>query len=108
VTLLEVGEYGRSWPDWHMGPEQAVAAHQMLQGRVLLPVHWGLVNLAFHTWTEPIERAVVAADKARVTILQPRPGESVEPEARPEPARWWPDLPRRTAEENPIVSSQME
>jgi L-ascorbate metabolism protein UlaG (beta-lactamase superfamily) len=108
VTLLEVGEYGRSWPDWHMGPEQAIAAHQMLQGRVLLPVHWGLVNLAFHAWTEPIERALVAAQKAGVTITQPRPGESLEPEARPEPSRWWPDIPRQTAEQSPIVSSQLE
>ncbi|ATB29974.1 MBL fold metallo-hydrolase [Melittangium boletus] len=108
VTLLEVGQYGRPWPDWHMGPEQAILAHQMLRGRVLLPVHWGLVNLAMHTWTEPIERALVAARSAQVTIAQPRPGESLEPEARPEPSRWWPDLPRQTAEQNPIVSSQME
>jgi L-ascorbate metabolism protein UlaG (beta-lactamase superfamily) len=109
VTLLEVGQYGQGWPDWHLGPEQAIAAHQLLQGRVLLPVHWGLVNLAPHTWTEPLERSLVAADKARVRILQPRPGESVEPEAPPaEVSHWWPDLPRHTAEQDPIVSSQME
>ncbi len=108
VTLLEVGQYGKPWPDWHMGPEQAVAAHRMLRGRVLVPVHWGLVNLAPHTWTEPIERALVAARTAEVRITQARPGESLEPEAPPAPTRWWPDLPRQTADENPIVSSQME
>ena len=27
VTMIEVGQYHRAWPDWHIGPEQAVAAH---------------------------------------------------------------------------------
>ena len=40
LTMIEVGQYGRSWPDWHMGPEQAVRAHQLVRGRVMLPVHW--------------------------------------------------------------------
>ena len=56
-TLIEIGQYHRAWPDWHIGPEQAIEAHTMLRGRVLLPVHWGLFRLAYHGWTEPIERA---------------------------------------------------
>ena len=23
VTMIEVGQYNRAWPDWHIGPEQA-------------------------------------------------------------------------------------
>ena len=26
VTMIEVGAYGADWPDWHIGPEQAVLA----------------------------------------------------------------------------------
>ncbi|HEY1101478.1 MAG TPA: MBL fold metallo-hydrolase, partial [Myxococcota bacterium] len=59
VTMVEAGQYGKSWPDWHLGPEQAVTAHQMVRGKVLLPIHWGLWVLAMHGWTEPMERVLV-------------------------------------------------
>jgi len=107
VTMIEVGAYGRAWPDWHLGPEQAVVAHQMVEGRVLLPVHWGLFDLAFHGWTEPIERVLVAAKASGVTAVVPRPGESVEPGAAKALARWWPDLPWQTAAQYPIVATKM-
>jgi L-ascorbate metabolism protein UlaG (beta-lactamase superfamily) len=107
VTLIEVGQYNGAWPDWHIGPEQAVQAHQLLQGRVLLPVHWGLFTLAAHGWTEPIERVLAAAATSGQRVLVPRPGQSVEPAAPPPFERWWPQLPWKTAEQDPIVSTQL-
>lgn len=107
LTLIESGQYHRAWPDWHIGPEQAVLAHQVLRGRVMLPVHWSALALAYHGWTEPIERVLAAADKAGVKVLTPRPGESVEPEIAPATARWWPKLPFQTAQENPVVSTKV-
>jgi len=108
LTMIEVGAYGRGWPDWHIGPEQAVRAHGWLRGEVLLPVHWGLFDLAAHGWTEPIERVLVAAEAADVTVVSPRPGGSFEPSSPPEQQRWWPKLPWRTAEEAPIVSTKVD
>ena len=58
--MSEIGQCGQAWPDRHLGPEQAVRANQLVKGRVMLPVHWGLFTLAYHGWTEPIERARVA------------------------------------------------
>jgi L-ascorbate metabolism protein UlaG (beta-lactamase superfamily) len=107
LTIIEVGQYGRGWPDWHLGPEQAVRAHQMVGGRVMLPVHWGAFALAFHGWTEPIERALAAGSAAGVTVLAPRPGQPIEPTAPPPLDRWWPNLPWKTGLEDPIVASQM-
>jgi L-ascorbate metabolism protein UlaG (beta-lactamase superfamily) len=107
LTMIETGQYGRGWPDWHLGPEQAIRAHGMVRGRVMLPVHWGKFVLAYHGWTEPIERALVAAARAKVPILSPRPGQSVEPEAPPAPERWWPKVPWQTAAEAPIVATQV-
>jgi len=107
LTMIEVGAYGQAWPDWHLGPEQAVRAHRMVRGKVMLPVHWGLVNLAYHGWTEPIERVLVAADKRGVTVVSPVPGASFEPSSPPPVSRWWPDLPWRTAEEYPIVATKV-
>jgi L-ascorbate metabolism protein UlaG (beta-lactamase superfamily) len=105
LTMIEVGTYAQSWADWHLGPEQAVDAHLILGGSALLPIHWGLFNLSTHAWTEPMERVLVAAEDRGVTVLGPRPGESVEPSHPPELRRWWPDLPWRTAEAYPVVSS---
>ena len=107
LTMIEVGQYNRAWPDWHIGPEQAVAAHGMVHGKAMLPMHWGLFRLAPHGWTEPIERAVAAGAAAGATILTPKPGESLEPDPPPPVARWWPPLPWVTAAEAPIVSTQM-
>jgi L-ascorbate metabolism protein UlaG (beta-lactamase superfamily) len=108
LTMIEVGEYNRAWPDWHIGPEQAVRAHQMVRGSLMLPIHWGLFRLAYHAWTEPVERVLVAARAAGVTLAVPRPGQSFEPDAPPPLERWWPDLPWQTAQEHPVVSTQVE
>lgn len=108
LTLIEVGQYHRAWPDWHAGPEQAVRAHQLVRGAVFLPVHWGAFALAYHGWTEPAERALAAARAANVSIIIPRPGQSVEPSAPPPFERWWPDLPWRTGAQDPIVSTKLE
>ncbi|MES2125267.1 MAG: MBL fold metallo-hydrolase [Gemmatimonadota bacterium] len=105
LTMIEVGAYDAIWADVHLGPEQAVLAHQQVRGRVMLPLHWGMFDLALHGWTEPIERTLVAAANAGIRVTTPRPGESVEPALEPPSTRWWPALPWRTAEDAPVRSS---
>jgi L-ascorbate metabolism protein UlaG (beta-lactamase superfamily) len=107
LTMIETGQYHQAWPDWHIGPEQAVRAHGLLRGRALLPIHWGLFTLAYHGWTEPGERAAAAAKASDVTILLPKPGQSVEPETPSKAVRWWPNVPWTPGAEDPIVSTQM-
>jgi L-ascorbate metabolism protein UlaG (beta-lactamase superfamily) len=107
VTLIETGQYHAAWPDWHIGPEQAVLAHQWLRGKVMLPVHWGKFQLAYHSWTEPLERVLAAAERAHVQVIAPRPGQSIEPELAPPFVHWWPELPFQSAREAPIVSSRI-
>ncbi len=106
VTMLDAGAYAQAWADVHMGPEQSVDAHRMLKGRVLMPVHWGLFELAPHSWTEPIERMLVAAKQYDTTMVAPRPGDSFDPLAPPPVRRWWPRVKWRTAEEYPLYSSK--
>lgn len=107
LTLIEVGQYGRSWPDWHLGPEQAVRAHGWVRGKVMLPIHWATFTLAYHGWTEPIERTVAAAHADGVTLVAPLPGQSFEPSTPPPVTPWWPRLPWRSAKEDPIVATQV-
>ncbi len=105
LTMIEVGAYDALWADVHLGPEQAVLAHQLVRGDVMLPVHWGLFDLALHGWTEPIERVRVAAERASVRVATPRPGERVEPAALGAQERWWPSVPWRTLEQAPVWST---
>ncbi|MCY1033593.1 MBL fold metallo-hydrolase [Corallococcus sp. BB11-1] len=106
LTMIEAGQYGAGWPDWHLGPEQAVLAHRLVRGRLMMPVHWGLVTLANHSWTEPMERSQVAAKHDGVSITSPRLGQDFLVQAPPT-ERWWPDVPWQTAEQAPIVASQI-
>ena len=89
LTFIKIGAYGETWPDIHLTPEQALDAHTRLRGKLLLPIHWGTFNLAFHDWNEPAERIVTAARTANAALVVPRPGESVEP-GTPQPVQpWW-------------------
>jgi len=108
LTMIEVGAYNRAWPDWHLGPEQAVLAHRMLRGRAMLPIHWGLFDLAMHGWTEPIERTVVAAEAQDIRLLTPRPGQPFELDDSTELARWWPEVPWESAEEHAIEATSVD
>ncbi|MFI0938450.1 MBL fold metallo-hydrolase [Streptomyces sp. NPDC021020] len=81
------------WPDIHMTPDEGLRAHLDLQGGrpggVLLPIHWGTFNLAFHPWAEPAERTMLAARAAAQQSATPRVGQPFEPAACPAPDPWW-------------------
>jgi L-ascorbate metabolism protein UlaG (beta-lactamase superfamily) len=89
LTLIKIGAYGETWPDIHLTPEQAVDAQEKLRGKLLLPIHWGTFNLAFHAWDEPAERVVLAATKGGMQLVMPKPGESVEPAMARAVEPWW-------------------
>ena len=108
VTLIDSGAYNQLWADNHMGPEQAVKSHQLVGGKLMIPVHWGTFYLAPHSWIEPVERVVAAANAAGVQLATPRQGESIEPGPDIKVNRWWPGLPWRRAEDYPLVSSGLE
>ncbi|MBW2264301.1 MAG: MBL fold metallo-hydrolase, partial [Deltaproteobacteria bacterium] len=89
VTLMKIGAYDVAWPDIHLSPEQALDAHVSLGGRLLIPIHWGTFNLAFHDWFEPPERLVAEASRRSIGIAVPRPGQMVSPADPPPVDRWW-------------------
>ena len=74
----------------------------MVRGAVMLPVHWGLLALAPHAWTEPIERVLAESQRLGVRVITPAPGESVEPGRDSASVRWWPTLPWETARQSPV------
>ncbi|MFC5138968.1 MBL fold metallo-hydrolase [Actinomycetospora rhizophila] len=105
LTLMPVGAYADLWPDIHTTPEQAVAAHRDLRGRVMLPIHWATFVLGFHPWDEPAERALRAADEHGVELALPEPGRRLElPLTGPAAAPWWRGL-APTAEPFPVPTA---
>ena len=75
LTLLEIGAYNQLWKAIHMGPDGAAQAFQDMGGAgMLMPIHWGLFNLALHGWRWPIERLLQLADADGLRLWAPEPG----------------------------------
>lgn len=89
LTMLDIGAYENEWPWVHMGPENAIKAHKDLRGKLLMPIHWGTFPLAFHPWTEPIERLIKAAEKDETPLLIPAPGDVRDIADGVHNSRWW-------------------
>lgn len=93
LTLLEIGAFHPLWADIHLGPDGAARAYTALGGAragALMPIHWGLFNLALHGWREPIERMQQLAAQDGLTLFTPEPGLPTEPRtASPPAAHWW-------------------
>ncbi|MGZ5440998.1 MAG: MBL fold metallo-hydrolase [Thermoanaerobaculia bacterium] len=88
LTVIKIGAYGPTWPEIHVNPEEAVAMHLAVRGKLMLPVHWGTFNLAYHGWNEPPERLMNAAT-GRIAFVLPRPGDVVDVHDPPPVAKWW-------------------
>lgn len=107
ATMIQIGAYSEfwpknhtdstplpgPWPDIHMSPVQGVQAHLDLQqgepSGVLLPIHWGTFNLAFHPWAEPGEWTKAAADAVGQAVALPVPGQPFEPAGALPVEPWW-------------------
>lgn len=72
LTMLEIGASDPLWRDIHMGPEGAVRSFRALGGHgLLMPIHWGLFDLALHPWLQPIEMITAVED---LKLWSPTPG----------------------------------
>jgi L-ascorbate metabolism protein UlaG (beta-lactamase superfamily) len=90
MTFMECGQYDERWGAIHMMPEETVQAHLDVKGDIMIPIHWAAFSLAFHDWTEPIERVTKAAQQRGVVISTPKIGEPVIIGSAEYPASaWW-------------------
>ena len=94
LTMLEIGAFHELWRTIHLGPDGAIQAYEALGGQeragVLMPIHWGLFNLAMHAWRQPIERISALAAEKQIKLFVPEPGRPT-PFCRGEEVRtrWW-------------------
>lgn len=72
LVMLEIGAFDPLWAEIHMGPEGAVRSFRALGGQgMLMPIHWGLFDLALHHWKQPIEAVFAVRD---LKVWSPTPG----------------------------------
>lgn len=91
LVMLEVGAYNDLWKAIHMGPDGAIEAFTKLgSSGVLMPIHWGLFDLALHDWRQPIERVTELAAKRNIKLWSPVPGVPTEFQPNQElRSEWW-------------------
>src|ERR1700722_5963575 len=75
LTMLEIGAFNELWAAIHLGPEGAARAFEALGGQgLMMPIHWGLFDLALHAWRQPMELMLELADKRGIRLWAPEPG----------------------------------
>lgn len=79
VTMLEIGAFNELWQSIHMGPDGAAKAFQAMGATgLLMPIHWGLFDLALHGWRQPMERMLEVAQQQGLKLWSPEPGAPTE------------------------------
>ncbi|WP_317896567.1 MBL fold metallo-hydrolase [Aurantibacillus circumpalustris] len=89
LSILECGQYNKSWPNIHMMPEETAQAAIDIKSNVLLPVHWGKFTLAMHDWDEPINRLTKKAEELNLKVATPKIGEPLVFEKPMPSEKWW-------------------
>jgi L-ascorbate metabolism protein UlaG (beta-lactamase superfamily) len=91
LTMLEIGAFNELWKNIHMGPDGAARAYAALGGPeragLLMPIHWGLFDLALHGWRQPIERLTEIVVEEKWPVFAPEPG--LPTEVAPVQSDWW-------------------
>ncbi len=89
LALLEIGAFDPLWHEIHLGPDNALLAARELRAQCLMPIHWGLFNLAFHAWDQPPERLTEVAATAGMPLFVPEPGCPAEFTGAAANSLWW-------------------
>jgi len=92
IAFLENGAYNKDWKFVHQLPEEGVQASLDLRSKAMIPIHWGMFDLALHTWYEPIQRVTKEAKKKGVNIIAPKLGQLVYIEEQYKQEDWWTPL----------------
>jgi L-ascorbate metabolism protein UlaG (beta-lactamase superfamily) len=88
LALIEIDGWNAMWKNVHIFPEEVIKAYHELNAKALMPVHWGVFDMANHPWNESIEKIVELAEQdGGVKLLTPMMGEGVGLES--ETGKWW-------------------
>jgi len=89
LSIMENGQYDKAWSSVHMFPAETLQAHLDVKAQFLMPVHWGMFELAFHTWYEPVEALSQVAKNENVTLITPVFGQIIVLDSLLKTDHWW-------------------
>ncbi|MCG2835367.1 MBL fold metallo-hydrolase [Photobacterium sp. WH77] len=92
LTMIETGAYDKDWASVHMTPEESAQAHLDLQGNIMMPIHNGTFDLAFHAWYEPLERIRSVSKERGITLTTPVFGQPMALTQLPVTTAWWREI----------------
>ncbi len=87
-VALEIDAWNPGWPNIHLFPEEVIKAAKDLTARQILPLHWGVFDLALHPWHESIDMLLEQANDTAFEILLPTIGQKIIPNVTKTP-KWW-------------------
>ena len=88
LAALEIDGWNEGWPQSHLFPDEVAQAAVDLKAKQLLPIHWGVFDLAMHPWHESIDSVLKESEGKGYTVLTPIMGQRVESRDVPT-VRWW-------------------
>lgn len=91
LAFIENGQYNPKWKEVHMLPEESIQAFKDLNAKRYFPVHWGMFELAFHSWYEPIQKISEMAWDNSIKLVSPKLGEVVQVNDGYKNIFWWED-----------------
>lgn len=90
LSILENGQYDKSWKYIHLMPDQLIGAASDLNSKIFFPVHSAKFPLANHPWDEPLKKASEHAIEAKMPLITPMIGEKVLLKSSDQSfLRWW-------------------
>jgi L-ascorbate metabolism protein UlaG (beta-lactamase superfamily) len=91
-AFIDSGQYNFKWREVHNTPEEAVKAAKDLRSEYLIPIHWGMFELALHPWYEPAVRSYSFSELQGVNLITPKIGQLVEMNKIESSEQWWKNL----------------
>lgn len=79
LACVEIDGWNPGWPNTHLFPEEVISVCKDVNAKKLLPVHWGVFDLALHPWDESIKKVAALATTDRIVLVSPVMGERIVP-----------------------------
>jgi len=93
LAILENGQYNQKWRYIHTLPEEIHTVAKDLKAKRFFPVHSSKFSLAFHSWTEPLERVSELNAKSDIPMITPKIGQEVKlRDTSQEFEKWWEEI----------------
>ena len=79
LACVEIDGWNPGWPNTHLFPEEVISVCKDVNAKKLLPVHWGVFDLALHPWDESIKKVAALATADHIELVSPVMGERIVP-----------------------------